>query len=476
MRPAEKDDRRKKSEERKYGDGRKSGEERKKGEGRKRDGRKKREHRALAARVLPGTGGLIGWLIGTAAAWVWAVAYGGQAAWFVAVCASWIVVYAVIARWGWLDKPAVTREILKAGDRMHAGEPLRVRLTIRRPRTRFPLAWLHVRDEMKTADGTIAHVHQKLLYAGASNRIVYEYTVPRLQRGVYEFGAVTIRSAEPLGIVGRAWRLDGAAGRRFSVYPQPLRKASDMWPLRPGESGDWAASVPAASSPLVSTVRDYVHGDPLQRIHWKSTARTGALKTKEPDALQNRIVTVILDVDAEAYGRGGAARARFETAASAACAVILDARRLGLAVRLKAGGAAADVSGGPAASAAAAAPDVALHRAMELLARAEPGNSAQFGRTLREEAASLAAEAPLVVITPRLDAALVDLVGMLRAKRAAVTIVCIGEGAVPNERESRHMRQLEVMGCRVSFIALREAEPGHGSQARGRKGGVVSGG
>jgi len=51
---------------------------------------------------------------------------------------------------------------------------------------------------------------------------------------------------------------------------------------------------------------------------------------------------------------------------------------------------------------------------------------------LRRRAARLQPEVPLIVITPRLDEQLADMLAMLRKRRIAVTLLCIGHAG--NER------------------------------------------
>jgi len=442
-----------------------------------------------AVRAVPGIAGQAWWLLCTAAAWYWALAFGGQAAWFVAVTTGTLMVYGIFAHLGLAQKPSMAREVSQ--HEMHAGDAVRITVSIACQGRWFPLIWLIVRDELKGPNGRTVFAAQKMLFTGPRRRIEYSYEIPRLPRGVYAFGAATIEAAEPLGIVGRRWRLDGAGTRRLTVYPQPLDEAAMEMPRRSGESQ--AAAVAALAmveaSPLVSTVREYAHGDPLQRIHWRSTARTGELKTKELDALQHARVAVVLDDAARSYGRGRMARARFETAASAACAVWYDAKRHGLAVEL--------CCGTQVAAAEAEAPAPAGRRALELLARAEPRGTAAVADVLRQRAAHLKPEVPLIVITPRVDAQLADTLAMLRRRRIGVTILYIGydigqaeyeladaggdSGSVPRSAansvytshealpdmkssqvpapaglpsadEQRLLRELEMLGCRTKVI------------------------
>lgn len=393
-----------------------------------------------------------GWLLCTAAAWYWTLTKGGQAAWFVASVAGFIVMYAVLVGLTAFARPTVTRSISQ--DRVHSGEAVRVSIQIERTAVWFPFIWMQIRDVLLGADGKAVSLHQHLVFAGLQSRIRYEYEIVGLPRGVYTFAPIVVAMKEPLGIAGKRHTLGrgnalggttiglggtalggttsglggtasghtasgGMAERRLTVYPKPLQldAANVKWH---GGHGDAAAALATmlAESSLVSTVRDYAHGDPLQRIHWKSTARTGGLKTKEIDALHIRRVTVVLDDAADAYGSGRAGRGRFETAASAACAVIYAAKRLGLAADLRCGA----IAGSAAEE---DAPAVQHARALTRLAEAEPRGELGLAQVLREQVARRPLDRPLVLVTPHVDAALVDCVGMLRARRIPVTLVYI---------------------------------------------------
>ena len=59
---------------------------------------------------------------------------------------------------------------------------------------------------------------------------------------------------------------------------------------------------------LLSGVREYSQGDPLNRIHWKASARTGELFTKLFDPTSVQGGTLILDLHQESYVPDTAAR------------------------------------------------------------------------------------------------------------------------------------------------------------------------
>src|SRR5207245_5738821 len=90
-----------------------------------------------------------------------------------------------------------------------------------------------------------------------------------------------------------------------------------------------------AASPLVSTVRPYVHGDAINRIHWLTSVRHGELHVKEFDLEQTADLWLLLDLDRAAHA-GAGADASVETAISAAASIAVQTlsenRAVGLTV------------------------------------------------------------------------------------------------------------------------------------------------
>jgi uncharacterized protein (DUF58 family) len=75
-----------------------------------------------------------------------------------------------------------------------------------------------------------------------------------------------------------------------------------------------------AATPLVSTVRPYVYGDAINRIHWLSSVRHGELHVKEFDLEQAADLWLLLDLDRSAHA-GPPESASVETAVSAAASI-----------------------------------------------------------------------------------------------------------------------------------------------------------
>ena len=63
-----------------------------------------------------------------------------------------------------------------------------------------------------------------------------------------------------------------------------------------------------AATPLVSTIRPYVHGDAINRIHWLSSARHCELHVKEFDLEQAADLWLVLDLERAVHAGVGTMR------------------------------------------------------------------------------------------------------------------------------------------------------------------------
>ncbi len=126
--------------------------------------------------------------------------------------------------------------------------------------------------------------------AEATARASLEVPAPR--RGPVALGRVTLSSDYPLGL----WR--GWAYVHFAIegvaYPAPEPGAPPLPPA--AGSGDEAGRGRDQEGDLAG-VRAYQHGDPLQRVAWKTVARGGGWYSKAFDA-SGRGGEVVLDFDA----------------------------------------------------------------------------------------------------------------------------------------------------------------------------------
>lgn len=162
------------------------------------------------------------------------------------------------------------------------------------------------------------------LAAGATTTSTYR--LPTERRSSYEVGPVQLTRGDPLGF----WQTVKQTGgiRRVWVHPvaHPLRGLpSGRTRSLDGGNSD---QVPHGSITF-HALREYVVGDDLRLVHWRSYARTGTLMVRENVDTSLPQITVVVDLRAAVY-----TETSFEEAMEACASVLVAASRSGYPVRL----------------------------------------------------------------------------------------------------------------------------------------------
>lgn len=149
-------------------------------------------------------------------------------------------------------------------------------------------------------------------------------------RGLLRFSEITVSTQYPFGIDAR--RLSVEAPAVTEVYPAllPLRKR-----LVDRRAAAWSARARVEErrgSDEFYGLREHRPGESLRWVHWRRTARTGRLLTREMTDLKPQTVLVVLDAWCEAHNGDG--RVAREAAVSAAGTLVCDALEGGFKVGL----------------------------------------------------------------------------------------------------------------------------------------------
>ncbi len=182
------------------------------------------------------------------------------------------------------------------------------------------------------------------------------YRLPSERRGHLEIGPMKMQRRDPFGLASRVRTVAPLAG--VLVHPAwRLLEFPDRW----SGSGPLALLIRrrllARQTEEFHSLRNYVPGDDLRRVHWKQSARSEDLKIKQTDPEAVQRVAVLLDVAVERHSA-----ASFEAAVSAAASFALSAERAGFKVH-------ATVSG------VGETPAVDVDEFLDVLALVEPGPS-----------------------------------------------------------------------------------------------------
>jgi len=230
--------------------------------------------------------------------------------------------YAVVNA-AWRPRLDVTRRA--DPDRVARGEPAAMELTVRNT-GRLRAANLVAEDRCA---GALVPVPLLRLRPGRDT--VVRYDVPTHRRGVVPVGPLRVVRRDPLGLVALARGYGGTV----PVWVHPRIHPLSAVPTGAGRSLDGRTDSVPHGSITFDSLREYVVGDELRRVHWRTSARVGELMVRENvDTSLPRLV-VVLDNRAPAHpGRVGGVAESFEAACEAAASVVAAAVREDLPVQL----------------------------------------------------------------------------------------------------------------------------------------------
>ena len=142
-----------------------------------------------------------------------------------------------------------------------------------------------------------------LLHSGETVERVQAWRLNR--RGVYQLPPARVASTDPLALFNEP--LPSGEAQKIIVLPRlvPLERLGFVGGSAARLQAPQHASVVADALDFHG-VRPYQPGEPIRRVHWKSTARTGQLQIVEWEENVARDLTILLDTSRAALaGRGG---------------------------------------------------------------------------------------------------------------------------------------------------------------------------
>jgi uncharacterized protein (DUF58 family) len=188
------------------------------------------------------------------------------------------------------------------------------------------------------------------------------------------------------------------------------------------------------------SVRDYVEGDSLRKVHWPTTARRGHLMVKELEDAPRDELAVVLD----AHG-GSVVGESFDVQVRAAGSIAQAYAQRGRRAALVLGGATIEVQRIHA--------EGDWRRALELLAAVEPDGADSGARLLSGDRNPAAQALELLVVTARLEAALVErLVQRVSARRNTALVWVDSASFVGRPRQEPALLRLSAAGVSVAAV------------------------
>lgn len=179
----------------------------------------------------------------------------------------------------------------------------------------LPLGSTVVEVEIDPRAG-LAPVALRVPQVAAGSAAAAEFEVPPLPRGVLRVGPARTRRTDPLGLAlsRTTW------APPVDLYVRPRMVAIDALGVGFVRDLEGTPSDEISMSDLAfHALREYVRGDDLRHVHWRSSARTGELHVRQYHDTRRSHVVVLVDDRLDAY----AGRAEFELAMSVAASMVV---------------------------------------------------------------------------------------------------------------------------------------------------------
>jgi uncharacterized protein (DUF58 family) len=320
----------------------------------------------------------------------------------IAVPLAWLLV--------WWNTRDIDADVDRKTSRAQVGQDAQEIIEVRN-RSFLPKVWLEVEDPSDLP----GHRSKRVVIIPPRRSRNWIVNTPLRRRGLFDWGPLRVTASDPFGLFRRV-RLVGGQ-QQILVYPPVVDLPHFQAPPAnlPGE-GRFRRRTHYVT-PNASGVREYAPGDAFNRIHWKSTARTGEMMVKTFELDPASDIWIVIDLERRVNaGREDDSTEEYgvRIAASIARHYVVGNRPVGLMTFGR------DLS--------VLEPERGqqqLTRILESLATANAVGDAPLGNLLMEEQRRFGRHTTLVVITSSTDDSWLTAVQSLtqRGVRAAVVLI-----------------------------------------------------
>ncbi|MEW6059760.1 MAG: DUF58 domain-containing protein [Actinomycetota bacterium] len=248
------------------------------------------------------------------------------------------------------------------------------------------------------------------------------YSLTAQARGRYSLGPLTVDISDPFALT----RIRVEFDRREDLVVTPEVEELEAQPSSPfgSTSGLSLAKHLFRTGDDFYTMRPYLEGDDLRRIHWASVARTGQLMIRQDESSRRSVAAIFLDTRESAVGK--AHSPSFERCVSAAASMGVLLARHGFTLKL--------------ATSQTNPTPVTEDQLLDALAGVGHDASRALSAGLTRLRSVAAGDTTLVAVTaPPLPNELTSLIraGVVFGPKIAVLVYPIDPGTLPPDRQAR---------------------------------------
>jgi uncharacterized protein (DUF58 family) len=204
----------------------------------------------------------------------------------------YIIAMAVPAAWllVWWNTRDIDAEVDRKTARAQVGQEAQEIIEVRN-KSFLPKVWLEVEDPSDLP----GHRSKRVVIIPPRRSRNWVVNTPLRRRGLFDWGPLRLTAVDPFGLFRRVREVGGQ--QQILVYPAVVDLPHFQAPPAnlPGE-GRFRKRTHYIT-PNASGIREYAPGDAFNRIHWRSTARTGELMVKTFELDPASDIWVILDME-----------------------------------------------------------------------------------------------------------------------------------------------------------------------------------
>ncbi len=302
---------------------------------------------------------------------------------------------------------------------LHEGEPVSIRLSLTNAR-RVGAAQVRTTERCPLAEpGSAQHEAEVFIpLLPGRGAVEFAYDVVAYRRGLHTFPPLALETQAPFGFFQRLCTLN--IPTRALIFPE-VRRLRRLSLLDRQPAAEQARPRAGLGAEVIG-VRPFRTGDSPRHIHWRSTARTGNLISKEFADEAHPGLTIVLDLFGHPYPATLTKHAPFEWAIKAAASIAEYAQRRGYALYLAADPLALAPPPGP----------LAWDALMQYLARVEPTGTRSLGEVMHGQPVQTYTAA----ILPWPDSQVIEPLLALKHRGIATLAVLIDPASFPEGGDS----------------------------------------
>jgi uncharacterized protein (DUF58 family) len=241
--------------------------------------------------------------LGTIAVYIAAITVGGHLLYYLAYVLAAVLVAAFV--WSHLNKRGLRIRRTVFPSQAQVGNIIQETVEVTNL-LHLPKLWVEIRDRSTLPGHRVGAVVS--LPALQTKR--WRVRTRCLARGLYHLGPTAIFTGDPFGLFRLGRIFDPAA--ELLVLPATIPLSRFCIPESELQGGTRTQRRAYHTTPNASGLRDYLPGDPMNRIHWPASARTQRLMVKEFELDPTADIWIVLDlhdqVHVEARDQGSGIR------------------------------------------------------------------------------------------------------------------------------------------------------------------------